>query len=88
MIECESITLSNGKTYDLLNEKELNGKKYFLAELEGVNDLEQDSVFFESVTKDGKEFMKLVTDEATIKELLIVFTADFIKYTENVGGNK
>lgn len=88
MIECESITLSNGKTYDLLKEKEVNGKKYFLAELEGVNDLEKDSVFFEALIKDGKEFMRLVTDEATIKDLLIIFTADFIKYTDNFGGNE
>ena len=88
MVECESITLSNGKTYDLLKKKEINSKTYYLAELEGINDLDKDNIFLELVVKDGKEFMKIVTDDNLIKELLIVFTADFIKYTEKIGGNE
>jgi len=88
MVECESITLSNGKTYDLLKQKEINGKTYYLAELEGINDLDKDNIFLELVVKDGKEFMKIVTDDNLIKELLVVFTADFIKYTEKIGGNE
>ena len=87
-MDCEVVTLSNGKEYSLLLEKIKDDKTYYLAELSGDDEINGDSIFFEKVVKDDKEFLKIVQDKTLIEELLVLFTADFIKLTEKMGENK
>lgn len=85
---CDVVTLNNGKKYYLLLEKHINGKKYYLAELDGDSKKNDESVFFELCKKNNKEYLKVVTDKETIEILLLLFTKDYIEYTEKLGGKK
>ena len=83
------ITLNNGQSYKILTEAVVEDKKYCFAVLLTSDEKEtEEYLFFEIINRDGKEIMRLVEDEATKEQLLVLFTAQYSQMIENLGGNE
>lgn len=76
------ITLDNNNDYLLLDETTLDDKKYFYAVgVDKNEDPTNEYVVIEEIKKDGKIFIKKVTDKDMLNLLITLFT---MNYTESV----
>ena len=81
------ITLNNGYSYKILTETFIDNKKYCFAVLLTPEEKEtEEYVFFEMITRDGKEIMKLVEDKSTKEQLLVLLTSQYCELAETLGG--
>lgn len=84
------IKLANNLKYLLLDETLIENKKYFYAVKLGDDELSltKDYIFIEEIQKDGKVFVKKVSDKTTMEFLLTVFSKNYIDYTEKIEDGK
>ena len=87
MSETTVITLNNGKKYEILMEAELENKKYcMVSELNESNQETENYLFFEIVIRDNKEVMRLVQDKVLLEQLTVLFTINYSKLADALGG--
>ena len=87
MMEDVIITLNNGYSYKILVETSIDDKRYCFAVLLTQDEQEtEEYVFFEMITRDGKEIMKLVEDKSTKEQLLVLLTSQYCELAESLGG--
>lgn len=87
MSEATIITLNNGKKYEILMESELEDKKYYLTvELNEENEDTENYLFFEVAMRDGQENLRLIKDQAKLEELVVLFSVNYSKLADTLGG--
>ena len=87
MMEDLIITLSNGHSYKILKETAIEDKRYCFATLLTEDEQETEEYeFFEMINRDGKEIMKLVENNSTKEQLLVLLTSEYCKVAEELGG--
>lgn len=81
------LTLSNGKSYKILTETNLEGKKYSFAAILNEDESEtEEYCFFEHIFYEDKERIKLIEDKNIQEQLLVLFSAKYCEYAELLGG--
>lgn len=84
MMEGDVVTLDDNSQYILINETELDGRKYFSAlQLDNNGKFDKDSlIFFEHVMENDEDFLEDVQDEE-IKQILAIHNLEYLASQED-----
>lgn len=84
MMEGDVVTLDDNSQYILINETELNEKKYFSAmQLDESGKFDKDSlIFFEHIVENDEDFLEDVEDEET-KQILAIHNLEYLASQED-----
>lgn len=82
-VERKYITLDNSERYEIIDETNQNGIKYYFASLVDENDTPLvKSYIFEEVIEDNEKYVIPVTDEERYNALAAIFISNFNKLVD------
>ena len=82
-VERKYITLDNSERYEIIDETNQNGIKYYFASLVDENDTPLvKSYIFEEIIEDNEKYVIRVTDEERYSALSAIFISNFNKLVD------